>query len=743
MIHLSSVYNPLFLDKDKQIILVTGGRGSGKSFAVGTFIERLSFEYNEDLQLAHNILFARYTMTSAEISVIPEMIEKIDMDGTERYFRKTSKDVVNKMTKARIMFRGIHTSSGNQTAKLKSIKGITTFVCDEAEEWTSYQDFEKILLSIRQKGLQNRIIIIMNPADSNHFVYEHFIKDTHKLVEYDGVPVQISTHPNVLHIHTSYLDNIDNLDEKFLENARRMKETDPDRYAHVFMGRWDDVAEGAVFKKWGIVDEFPDGCKHEGLGMDFGYFPDPTAIVRCGVIGNRMYLDEVSYENDLHAPQAAERLNQYPDLITFAECADERFAKDIAHHGPILRRVAKGPGSIMAGLNKMMEYELFITKRSVNLQHELRNYVWAKDVFGKYINLPEDHDNHCFVADTLIVLNGNLKRIIDVREGDEVLTSHGYRKVERFFDNGFKKTILVRIGIDKGFIEIEGTPDHKIKTTKGWKQLSKLTKGDELYMYKPSTENNITYTRERNISHEDARGCTARCGLLTMGQFLRGIMSTIKMRIRGIMTFLTSRFLKDESTCACTCTKGCKTRSLSKNSRIGWDMQESMQTDGMAQKMDGSGILSLPNSWRQTEKRRCLPVNGVGQNTKPMQMAPIGSAPTNARRPQDTIVGLMMKSEPVNVVERNSHTTNTRKKSSVQDNAHMTIVKESKIESVEIVKRGFEHVYDLQIAKEHEFIANGILVHNCIDAARYWVNGDILGHILTPRATTKEELGIF
>ena len=37
---------------------------------------------------------------------------------------------VNKMTKSRIMFRGIKTSSGNQTAKLKSIQGITTFVCD-------------------------------------------------------------------------------------------------------------------------------------------------------------------------------------------------------------------------------------------------------------------------------------------------------------------------------------------------------------------------------------------------------------------------------------------------------------------------------------------------------------------------------------------------------------------------------------------------------------------------------------
>lgn len=407
MIRLKPVYNPLFLDDEKKIILITGGRGSGKSFAAGTFIERLTFEYNREQEISHQILFARYTMTSASISVIPELTEKIEMDDTGDFFRKTKTDVVNSMTGSRVMFRGIHTSSGNQTAKLKSIKNLTTFVCDEAEEWTSYDEFEKISLSIRQKGLRNRIIIIMNPADSNHFVYEHFIKDTHRLVEFDGVPVQISTHPDVLHIHTSYLDNIDHLSEDFIKAALKMKEEDPARYAHVFMGRWDDVAEGAVFKKFGIVDEFPEECRHQGLGMDFGYFPDPSAVVRCGVIGNKLYLDEVAYEQGWHAPQAAECLNQYPDLFTYAECADERFAKDISNLGPVMYRVQKGAGSIKAGINKMLEYEIFITKRSVNLAHELRNYVWAKDIFGKYIDMPEDHDNHLVDA-ARYYINGNI-----------------------------------------------------------------------------------------------------------------------------------------------------------------------------------------------------------------------------------------------------------------------------------------------------------------------------------------------
>lgn len=398
MIRLNPIYNPLFLDEDKFIILITGGRASGKSFSASTFIERLTFEYNQEEQLAHTILYLRYTMTSAGISVIPEFTEKIDLDGTSEFFKSTKTDVVNTMTGAKVLFRGIHTSSGNQTAKLKSIHGVTTMVVDEGEEWVSYDEYEKIMFSIRQKGLRNRVIIIMNPADSNHFVYDKYIKDTHKIVEYDGVPVQISTHPNVLHIHTSYLDNLDHLSPDFLEAARKMKIEDPERYAHVFMGRWDDVAEGAVFKKFGVVDEFPEHAQHQALGMDFGYYPDPSAVVRCGVIENRLYLDEVAYAQGWHAPQAAECLNQYPDLFTFGESADERLTKDIANLGPIIYRVEKGPGSIMAGINKMQEYEIFITKRSIHLEHELRNYVWAKDIYGNPTNMPEDHDNHLIDA---------------------------------------------------------------------------------------------------------------------------------------------------------------------------------------------------------------------------------------------------------------------------------------------------------------------------------------------------------
>ncbi|UBD69087.1 PBSX family phage terminase large subunit [Bacteroides cellulosilyticus] len=421
MIEPQAIYHPLYTDNEKFIILITGGRGSGKSFNASTFIERLTFEMTEAEKIVHQILYTRYTMVSAGMSIIPEMMEKIELDGTTKYFKTTKTDIVNKMTKSRIMFRGIKTSSGNQTAKLKSIQGITTFVCDEAEEWTNEEEFDKIMLSIRKKGIQNRIIIIMNPCDSNHFIYQKYIEKTHKLVEIDGVQVQISTHPNVLHIHTTYFDNLENLSPEFLKEVEDMKVNNPEKYAHVVIGRWADVAEGAVFKKWGIVKEFPRECKKVGIGQDFGFTNDPSAAVRCGIIDNRLYVDELFYETDMLSSAIANRLKPF-SMKVFADSQDPRLIQEIKNRGVNIYPVDKFPGSIKAGIDKIKDMEFFVTERSYNIITELRKYVWDKDKDGNYINEPVDEYNHLMDAIRYYVLGCLLGRILKPKDLTGIFT---------------------------------------------------------------------------------------------------------------------------------------------------------------------------------------------------------------------------------------------------------------------------------------------------------------------------------
>ena len=427
MVTTHSVYYPLYDNKDKFIILITGGRASGKSHAASTFIERLTFELNKYIEdsgevrkIVHNILYTRYTMTSANISVIPEFLEKIEADGTQQYFSATRTDVTNLLTGSTIMFRGIKTSSGNQTAKLKSIHGITTFVCDEAEEWTSEKEFDTIMLSIRTKGIQNRIIIIMNPTDSNHFIYQKYIKDTHKIVEYDGVPVQISTHPNVLHIHTSYLDNREHLSEEFIKEVELMKENNPEKYAHIVMGRWSDVAEGAIFKKWGIVDSFPTECRHVARAIDFGYTHDPSACVKVGVYNNDLYIDEQFYKTGMSTAELIKELKKENNAV-YSESADPRLVDEIAMSGVLIYPVDKSGQSILAGIEGLKDYDnIFVTKRSYNVQDELRNYTWDKDKDGNYINMPIDSYNHAMDAVRYWYLGKMLGKILRKKENGKV-----------------------------------------------------------------------------------------------------------------------------------------------------------------------------------------------------------------------------------------------------------------------------------------------------------------------------------
>ena len=745
MIKPQAIYTPLYTDKEKFIILITGGRGSGKSFNASAFIERLTFEKSLDRSFAHTILYSRYTMVSAHMSIIPEMMEKIDMDGTGKYFRATKTDIINRRSGGRIMFRGIKTSSGNQTAKLKSIHGITTFVCDEAEEWTNEQDFDKIMLSIRQKGIQNRIIIIMNPTDSNHFIYKKYIENTHKLVEIDGVPVQISTHPNVLHIHTTYFDNLDHLSDEFLKEVRQMKEDNPEKYAvrqmkednpekyaHTVIGRWADVAEGAVFKKWGIVDEFPMWCKKVAIGQDFGYTNDPSASIRCGIIDNALYLDEVDYRTGLLSGDIIRTLRPW-NLKVIADSADPRLIQEISNGGIKIYPVEKGQGSVNAGIDKMQGMEIFITRRSYNLQREFRNYVWAKDKDGNYINEPEDHDNHCFVGETMIETLSGRKRIDSIKVGEYVLTSDGYRKVSKFFDNGYKRILHIRLIFSNFIVDIKATPEHKFKTKNGWKQLKDLTETDVLYTCKSLMGKNIVYTTENDISLVERKDFTEKCGNTSMEIYQKDTMSTTKTKTHGIMKLATLSLLRCTPICGFMRKNKMRMKKYLHNVERTWLKQVNMLLNGMAQKKAGNGIASTLKNNLQTQSQRSSSVNGAERRFLQCRMELTDSVQISASLHTDITQELTTKHGNANGAVENLLQTNTVEHGTVAKVAAESILQASEIKKIEIISENIASVYDLEVEDMHEFFANGVLVHNCIDAARYYVLGELLGKIMKPK----------
>ena len=224
-VKVNNKFRALYTSK-KRYFFISGGRGSGKSYSIADFLLRLTYERG------HVILFSRYTMISAHISIIPEFTEKIELYGLEKDFDVTKTEISNILTGSKIIFRGIKTSSGHQTASLKSIQGLTTWVLDEAEELPDEKIFDKIDDSIRQVDAENRVILVLNPSFKHHWIYKTFVEVRRDDVEY---------------IHTSYMDNLENLSESFIAKAEKTRGTNPTKYINTYMGEWIEEVDGAMW----------------------------------------------------------------------------------------------------------------------------------------------------------------------------------------------------------------------------------------------------------------------------------------------------------------------------------------------------------------------------------------------------------------------------------------------------------------------------------------------------------------
>ena len=156
-LHFNPVFEPLFSDNldDPRYYQVYGGRGSGKTFvAIAAMINLTYSPYR------HKILFLRQTMASSEDSTISGVRSMIEEFGKEEDFRESKGVITNLITGSTINFKGIR-SSGNQSAKLKSLDGYTTVVFEEAEEIESFDEFSKVDEGIRLTGKPLKIILVL------------------------------------------------------------------------------------------------------------------------------------------------------------------------------------------------------------------------------------------------------------------------------------------------------------------------------------------------------------------------------------------------------------------------------------------------------------------------------------------------------------------------------------------------------------------------------------------------------
>ena len=382
MIDVNKKYAPIATD-DSRYFIITGGRGSGKSFSVNLMLVLLTYE------AGHTILFTRYTLASAYISIIPEFIDKLETLNIFSDFRVTKDEIRNKRSGSKIVFKGIKTSSGDQTANLKSLQGVTTWVMDEAEELMDEDIFDKIDLSVRQQDQRNRVMLILNPTTKEHWIYNRFFED--KGVQ-EG---QNICKGNTTYIHTTYKDNLENLSESYIQQIENIKKRRPEKYKHQMLGGWLSKAEGVIFTNW-KVGQF----KRVGVsvfGQDFGFATDENSLCETNIDSTNkiIYLRECFYIKGLTTSQIADlNLKHAKTDLIVADSAEPRLIYEVKAKGCNIVPSIKGQGSITYGISLLQDYDLIIEENSINLIKELNNYCWLE----RKSNTPIDKWNHLLDA---------------------------------------------------------------------------------------------------------------------------------------------------------------------------------------------------------------------------------------------------------------------------------------------------------------------------------------------------------
>lgn len=405
--------------KDVDTIIITGGRDSAKSFTTSLALGHGVINYN------HRVLYTRYTLTSAADSVIPDMLEKVKMLGYDRYFRINKDRLNSTVNKGKIVFKGIKTGSGTQTANLKSLKDFSIFVTEEAEELPSFDVWDKIQLSIRATDVPALSILVLNPTTRKHWIYEEFFADRGVKAGYNGIK------DNVLYIHTTYLDvaqehiapkNYAKYDAARLsyERLEPMESFERSKmpkkfikqwkyYKYTVLGGWLESAEGLVYEDWETFEEFPEEGENDIrlYGLDWGFSNDPAAFVEILMQftkegqNDRLYVKGHIYKTGLLNSELAEMIkivmgDKAEDTYIVADSSEPKSIAEMQKYGLPVTGAKKGAGSIWSGIKKVRNFDLYVHVDSHEIQDELKHYhiVVINNAKGENVIHVVDKDNH-------------------------------------------------------------------------------------------------------------------------------------------------------------------------------------------------------------------------------------------------------------------------------------------------------------------------------------------------------------
>lgn len=418
MEEITFTYNPKYRalhTSKKRYKDIWGGRGRGGSHT-GT-------EYFIDMMTRPEYFrgyFVRKYFSDIKDSLYQDAKDRIFNNETlnpndflfnEKYYQITYLPTGNK-----IISKGAASTIKSRKAKLKSFANVTHILIEECNE-LSEQEFDQLDDSIRTTMVDNvEIIRLFNPPEFSHWIWRDYNLVEHHKEVINGKEQMIyfaepKSNADIESIHSTYYDNIKNINETTRQKYERHRERNPIYYWNQIRGLIVNDVTGKVYTGWQkISDEFYSkvDCQ-EIFIVDFGYSNDPAALIGVKWMGLDRYVKEYIYQNKLSSSEFAERLSEIiinKQSIIVADpgnggdlrISDLRRGIITNKYGkiqfPNIIPAIKGAGSINFGISKLQSVNVFATESSSNLWYEYDNYKYYVNQNGAVTDAPIDDNNH-------------------------------------------------------------------------------------------------------------------------------------------------------------------------------------------------------------------------------------------------------------------------------------------------------------------------------------------------------------
>lgn len=373
---------------EKRYRVCKGSRGSKKSKT-----SALNFIVRMMKHPQANLLVVRKTQATLKDSCYSDLKWAISRLGVEAYWKCTLNplEIVYVPTGQRILFRGM-----DDPLKITSISVPVGVLCwvwiEEAYEITKEDDFNKLDMSIRgevPEGLFKQITLTFNPWSAQSWLKARFF-DT---------PDEDTFTKTTTYQCNEWLDASD------LGIFEKMRVNNPRRYRIEGLGEWG-IAEGLIYEKVEFRDFDVQALREKAgiksaFGLDFG-FTDPTAFVAMLIDEEdaKIYVFDEFYLRGVTNARIAERIDAmgYAGQRIVCDSAEPKSIQELQDLGIRAEPSRKGRDSVLHGIQKLQNFTWVVSTKCVEFFHEISNYAWEKDKFGKPVDKPEHEFSHCMDA---------------------------------------------------------------------------------------------------------------------------------------------------------------------------------------------------------------------------------------------------------------------------------------------------------------------------------------------------------